>query len=527
MNPQIRANLEAMRQAPARHEGMDVIIVSTGSAGQEGYWQQRLEATLGEVTKPGAIVVAVNEDWPGGAGNGLGTLYAWQQARAKAKARFQIDIMDRLERGAAIGLYHTAGKGTRLAPLPGSENNNKPAIRLPGLLGPADGPEFITVLEAVIRQTALYAATRQGRLSVFWGDGVFIPANPIARQPTHHADILALLGPMPDAAEWGRRGLERYGLIAVDGNGDAAQVEKISYQQAANLIDTSVIGVDNGIGVSLGSFSMSAALAAAMLAEFDPELQAHAGKFDTDPHFWMPTTLDQATYTELMVRKGEDASGAQDHFRRLASFKERFMAAHGGQPFFGAVDVGEGSYWWDYGNLQPYHDNILKITGNDAEAEAVRLFFDLADPLAGSALGDGLAVDERSCVVGCQISSGRVRNSVLVGVQAKHVEVEDTVLIQVAAPEIAGASGLFYNVADQGPLRFEPGCVRADAFLPGAGSHAMRTRLDRDGRADWEQRLPGNPMSFADLHLKNQGLDPVACEQMARAARQKIAASFP
>jgi hypothetical protein len=28
--------------------------------------------------------------------------------------------------GKAVAIYHTAGKGTRLAPLPGAENNNKP-----------------------------------------------------------------------------------------------------------------------------------------------------------------------------------------------------------------------------------------------------------------------------------------------------------------------------------------------------------------------------------------------------------------
>jgi hypothetical protein len=28
----------------------------------------------------------------------------------------------------SAALYHTAGKGTRLAPLPASENNNKPGV---------------------------------------------------------------------------------------------------------------------------------------------------------------------------------------------------------------------------------------------------------------------------------------------------------------------------------------------------------------------------------------------------------------
>ena len=45
------------------------------------------------------------------------------------------DIHARLQAGAiSIGMYHTAGKGTRLAPLPGAENNNKPGVKLPALL---------------------------------------------------------------------------------------------------------------------------------------------------------------------------------------------------------------------------------------------------------------------------------------------------------------------------------------------------------------------------------------------------------
>ena len=100
-----------------------------------------------------------------------------------------------------MAIYHTAGKGTRLAPLPGAENNNKPGVKLPSLLtvGGEDVP--ITVLECVMRQTSSYAAVRKGRCSVFWGDQIFVPS--VGIQPSEHpADILAALRPMPTKAEW-------------------------------------------------------------------------------------------------------------------------------------------------------------------------------------------------------------------------------------------------------------------------------------------------------------------------------------
>ena len=41
-------------------------------------------------------IVAVHEDWPGGAGNGLGTLYAFQKAVAKVGlSKHEVDaVMD-------------------------------------------------------------------------------------------------------------------------------------------------------------------------------------------------------------------------------------------------------------------------------------------------------------------------------------------------------------------------------------------------------------------------------------------------
>jgi hypothetical protein len=157
----------------------------------------------------------------------LGTLYAWQQAQLKAQERFGVDLLGQLRAGAAVGMYHTAGLGTRLAPLPGSEGNNKPGVKLPGLMQVGERQEAMTVLEGVIRQTSIYSTGRGGRLSVFWGDQLFVPSRRPPARATHHADILCRLGGMPDEAAWKVRGLDRYGLLAVNSRGDAAQLERM------------------------------------------------------------------------------------------------------------------------------------------------------------------------------------------------------------------------------------------------------------------------------------------------------------
>ena len=116
--------------APALY---DVTIICTTDDYQATYWMDRLSKgickTNGSTTYP--MVLAVSEDWssPSGAGNGLGTLYAYQKACKVAKEKYGVDLGAEMKAGkVSAPLYHTAGKATRLAPLPASENNNKPGV---------------------------------------------------------------------------------------------------------------------------------------------------------------------------------------------------------------------------------------------------------------------------------------------------------------------------------------------------------------------------------------------------------------
>lgn len=59
-------NIETMN----RLEGFDVIVVCCSSEKQAQYWQQRLLKGRGSCLPPDAKVLCVEEDWPGGAGNG-------------------------------------------------------------------------------------------------------------------------------------------------------------------------------------------------------------------------------------------------------------------------------------------------------------------------------------------------------------------------------------------------------------------------------------------------------------------------
>ena len=124
------AAVTAMTQPENR---FDVTIICTTDDYQAEFWMSKLHLKStgsGSDNNQFPMVLAVSEDWDaGGAGNGLGTLYAWQKACDYAKTKFSVDLEELLGQGKiSTALYHTAGKGTRMAPLPASENNNKPGV---------------------------------------------------------------------------------------------------------------------------------------------------------------------------------------------------------------------------------------------------------------------------------------------------------------------------------------------------------------------------------------------------------------
>jgi len=520
---QIFANIELINSTILHGIGMDIVIISTTSSFQEEFWQNRLESTRGQIINEDAIVLAVHEDWYGGAGNGLGTLYAINKAISKAEETFNIDVLAKIQEGASVGLYHTAGKGTRLAPLPGSENNNKPGVKLPGLIFINDEAKPITILEAVIKQTSIYASSRKGRISVFWGDQIFIPCIDVQYTPSHHADILCFLGPMPDENEWNERDLDKYGLITVDQNNNAAQVEKISFNTAEKLIKDGILGVENGVGVSLGSFSISSAMVAALLNEFSVDLVEKNTKLDADPHFWMPMTLDIETYLNIMEEKNESRENAAAHYNRMSGFKKQLLTEHPELGIFGAVDVGIESYWWDYGQVKYYLKNSLKAVDQNHEGEAIRKFYNFHKHIDHSTIGNDVMVDENSFIITSKIKKGSVKNSLLIGVKADEINVENCVIIKVTVPGINATGSLLYNITEEQKLDLDKGTVRADSYIPFASHYALTTNIDRDGGEDWNEVLSGNELSYENLFNLNKEVDISQAEKFSGMEHQRVA----
>jgi len=531
--------LKSAVEAISKNKSYDVVIVCTTDDYQASYWMDRLsrglfakeDSSSSEGSSVFPMVLAVSEDWSaGGAGNGLGTLYAYQKACKLALKLHEVDIADLLNQGKiSAALYHTAGKGTRLAPLPASENNNKPGVKLP-VCHEVDGESSpLTVLEAVVRQTGLYAPSRPGRLSAYWGDQVFIPSSSFEYKPTHHVDILCALGESaPTPEEWTERGLDKYGVIAVMPSGGAAQVEKVDHATAVKMLAT--LGEIKRVGPSLGSFSVSSDILNALCEEFSAELSSKTGKLDTDPHFWMPLTLPEKEYISLMGQKGVDAETASSHHQRMAVMKEKFeKGASSDLGMFGAVDVGDKACWWDYGQLKLYSKNNIKLIEKDENADLLRQFLGVSSRQMNSTLGESISVCSDSTIMSCNIKSGKISSSVLCCVSSPSVEADGAIVVNCTAKKIVAPKGsILYNIVDESDegIVVGEGDVRVSVMNENGNDMVVKSKLSVCGGHSWKSIVEDNSMTFEAIMIQNSGTDIGAIEKVRKDLYKKTSSSF-
>ena len=374
----------------------------------------------------------------------------------------------------------------------------------------------ITILEAVIKQTGCYAKSRRGRLSVFWGDQVFIPTVSVEYDANYHIDILCSLGPMLSEEEWKEKGMDKYGLIAQSKNGSAAQVEKVTHATAVKLLST--LGDIESVGASLGSFSLSSAMLLTLLAEFSQELERKQGKLDSDPHFWMPMTLSRSAYAEIMAQKGVSEDKANAHYSRIANMVEKFnenpdSKSHSG--LFGPVNVGQTVYWWDYGQLKLYVHNSLLMAESSNDSQLMRQFFGIGDNLLVDSELLECNIDKKSCISNSTIAEGVVKSSVLCSVNCDYIDATDCVLVNVTAKRIIAAPGsVAYNVINDDPngLILKDGDVTAGLFDEDAKMTLIKSHVSIDGGKYWDEKVENNANTFGEIYEMNTTVCPLKTE---------------
>ncbi|MDY6966257.1 MAG: type I phosphomannose isomerase catalytic subunit [Halobacteriota archaeon] len=472
--------------------GFDVIIIVSSTQEQANFWYDRLRSSelIGDQTK----IYSIFEDWEGGAGQLLGTLNAWNEVSKKAN----LDTI--IKNGGSIAIYHTAGKGTRIAPL-GLTEIDKGAVRLPRLVDYSGNREAITLLEAVIDQTSIFSETRKRRICVFWGDGLFVPSKDVGFEGDYHVELFGIREEAPEEKkDWDAK-WKSYGLI-IPGDEGSIQREKQSWEDYNRLLEKGLIkrSEDGNIilGKSMGCFSVSYTFFKELLSEYEKELSEKIQKLDTDPHLWMPLTSFREDFED------------KELWDRVNKFKDKIPNI---DFLFADKDLGKDTYWWDFGQLQLYHSNLLKLLEDSDEGDVMRGLFEVGGNFLRDAKSEDLEVKD-SIILNSEIE-GRVERCIIVNSKSRSLDAEDSVFIDSQINRALANRGVIYNCIEPGDLRLNEETV-TDLFHPKKGRIRMRTRQGRDGKKDWDHRITPNYYTYAEAGslMKDQESGDIEAERL-------------
>lgn len=494
-------SVEAMSKVVKEGRGFDWIIIVSPDQNQADFWKERLNLLKGQAVGKNTKIISQTEDWLNGAGQLLGTLYAFQKASpivekshygaspAVEKSHYgasqKINLLNELKKGKKIAIYHTAGLGKRMAPLSLSEEC-KSSIKLPKLVKIGKKKSFITLLEAVIYSTQIFAPSREKRLVVFWGDQIIIPSTSPRMEEDCQVEIFGIKKTAPQKSEAWEKEWQNYGILATDGRGGFLQREKMFWKDFKKLKRELTL---KELQKSLGFFSVSLEFLEALLKEFKTELKKKEGKLDTDPHLWQPLTSSRAEYLRM--------GGSSGYWQRIKKFKETFLKNNKLQALLiRAEDVGENSFWWDFGNIASYQRNLLKLLNQNSEGECLRKFFELERFRKIEIKKPDFEV-KNSILVNSRVK-GKIQNSLILNTNVENLSVSKSLLYNIEAPKFFGKEVIAYNLQEPKEISLQRKDVLTDVFS-NLGKIRVKTKVFRDGRGDWEKRILGNHLSYQRL----------------------------
>jgi len=449
-------SIRQMRATIKKGNGFDYIIIVSSTKEQSIFWKNRFEALKGQILPNNAKIISIEENWPGGAGQFLGTLYAFKKAKILK------------QKGKKIAIYHTSGMGKRMAPISLTEQAGKTAIKLPKLIKINGKKDFLRLLDAVVFSTQIYASTRENRLSVFWGDQIIIPEKDVKLED-HPIEIFAIKGKIPKTEKQWDKEFNNYGIFFSDGK-TISEREKVSWEDFLEL-------KAKWIAKSLGFFSISFDFLKFLLNEYKEDLDKKEKRMDMEPDLWIPLSTTKKEY----VRTGGNAR----YWQRVQKIKKKFKEIQ-------IKDLGEKTFWWDFGKVSLYQKYLLKTTENSLEGETLRDFFGLKKfwVLKSKSIKNSILINSRV--------QGKIENSIVISAKIKNIEVKDSVIFDSEAFQIKGEKMVVYNLQEPKSIYFKKYDVISDVFSS-LGKIRLKTKTYRNGKDDWNHRVLENTVSFQSL----------------------------
>ncbi|MGB2728604.1 MAG: type I phosphomannose isomerase catalytic subunit [Halobacteriota archaeon] len=414
-----------------------------------------------------SILVPVSESaWNGAAGNGLGTLFAIENA-SNAIGK---DLVEEVkQRGKSVLIVHAAGEGTRnvLA----RTCKNKAFIEVATL----------TILEGVIKQFHDFAIP--SRILVTWGDQflLFEDSAEEIRKCAQNTHVL-LFGLKTKLT---REVASKYGIQIV-GCAEAEGCELLDFDDSRNYeVAKRKLQKRGGseVMVNMGMFAMSGVLAERMLDAFSDNLREREGKFNSDELWQLWISHEHGAETDYWLR--ERADRLKDEILRaepLALIK--------------SFPLSDKTAWLDFGTNESYYENVMKILAEDDVGMRLRAF-----------LGVDVSSVKNGCEVLCSVyenaefEKGLVKNSVISNSTAKHAELKQACVLNSRLNRIRGKKCVVYNVVDHASIEVED-CFLVDVFHPSKGRIRLKMRIGEEKGAKekwWYSRLPGNDFSLCEI----------------------------
>jgi len=407
--------------------------------------------------------------WNGAAGNGLGTLFAIENASAAIKKKIGKDLVEEVKCGKSVLIVHTAGMGTRN--LLTRTCKNKALIKVPKH----------TLLEGVIKQFQDFAIP--SRILVTWGDQFLLfgdGAEEIRKcaQSTH----VMLFGLKTTLT---KEVATKYG-IQIARCTEAEGCELLDFDDTRNYeVAKRKLQKREGseVMVNMGMFALSGVMAECMLAAFSDNLKVRKGKFNSDElwQLWISSEPEPEAEPDYWLRERADMI-KKEVAEPLALIK--------------SFPLSDKTVWLDFGTNESYYENMMRILDPDDLGQRMRDFLGVA--VSSVRNGCGILDSVHEAV---EFENGLVKSSVLLNSTAKHAQLEHACVINSKLNKIQGKRCVIYNVVDHASIEVED-CFLADVFHPSKGRIRLKMRFGEEKGAKekwWHSRLPENDYSLSEI----------------------------
>jgi mannose-6-phosphate isomerase len=424
-----------------------------------------------DVLRNSTFVPVSESGWNGAAGNGLGTLFAIENASAAIRKKIGKDLVAEVKQGKSALIVHTAGKGTRN--LLSRTCKNKALIKVPKH----------TLLDGVIKQFQDFAIP--SRIMVTWGDQflLFVDSAEEIRECAQTTRVM-LFGLKTTLTEEVAR---NYGIQIVQCTGGVG-CELLDFDDTRNYeVAKRKLRRREGseVMVNMGMFAMSGVIAERMLEAFYDNLKIREGKFNSDElwQLWISPESEVEAEVEENYWLRERAEIIKNEVAEpLALIKSFPLSAK--------------TVWQDYGTNGSYYENMMRILDPDDVGQRMRDFLGV---LVSSERNGCNILDSVHETV--EFENGLVKSSVLLNSTAKHAQLEHACVINSKLNRIQGKRCVIYNVVDYEAIEVED-CFLADVFHPSKGRIRLKMRFGEEKGAKekwWSARLPGNDFSLSEI----------------------------